>query len=295
MDTGKKMKKTNHKAVITGASRGLGKIIARKFWNNGISLALVARNKDDLKNFADELKLSGEESQIVEYFVCDLADLDTVPSLILDIKDKFGNPDILVNNAGVQGPIGPLQENDWEEWQKCLNVLLLAPVLLCQGFLSAMINKHHGKIINISGGGAANARPNFTSYATAKCGLVRFTETLAEEIKDFEVYANCVAPGSMKGEMTHEIIKAGIEKAGEYEYQTALKLLNDNDSIQNKASDLVLFFASEKSNGITGKLISAVWDPWNELPEHLDALKNSDIYTLRRIVPKDRGMDWGDV
>lgn len=283
------------KVVITGASRGLGKKIAERFWSAGADLALISRNKDALEKMVDELEPNAREDQIIEFFECDLADLKIVPGLIEKIKNKFGNPEILINNAGMQGPIGPFHENNFEDWQKCLNVLLLAPVLLSQGFVSAMINKRYGKIINISGGGATKARPNFACYATSKCGLTRFTETMAEELKEFGIYANCVAPGAMKSEITREIIKAGAEKAGENEYNTALKLLNSSDLIQNKAADLIFFLASDDSNGITGKLISAVWDPWNELPEHLDDLKNSDVYTLRRIVPKDRGMEWGDV
>lgn len=288
------MIKIYRKVVITGASRGLGKKIAEKFWSAGADLALVARDEPALKSLVDELKLNGREEQTVEFFACDLANMGIIPGLIANIKDKFGNPDVLVNNAGIQGPIGPLQENNWEEWQRCLHVTLLVPVLLCRGFVPAMVKGHYGKIINISGGGATRARPNFTSYATAKCGLVRFTETLAEELKGSGVCVNCVAPGAMKSEMTREIIKAGAKKAGELEYRNALKLLDSNDSIQNKAADLILFLASDDSNGITGKIISSVWDPWNELHEHIEELKNSDVYTLRRIVPKDRGMEWGE-
>lgn len=295
MGIGKKMKKDHHKVVITGATRGLGRKIAERLWDEGSNIALVAHNKDALKKLADELMEDARGSQVIEFFVSDLTDLETIPVLIEDIKSSFGDPDILINNAAMQGPIGPLQENDWIEWQKCLNITLLAPALLCRGFVSSMINEHYGKIINISGGGATKARPNFTSYATAKCGLVRFSETLAEEVKDTGVCVNCVAPGAMKSEMTDKIIEAGAGAAGEYEYINALKLLNDNDFTMNRAVDLVLFLASDKSNDINGKLISAVWDPWIELPEHIKDLKQSDVYTLRRIVPEDRGMDWGEV
>ncbi len=285
----------NSKVVITGASRGFGKIIAKKFWSSGASIAIIARNEAALKKLVNELKPDSREGQIIEYFVSDLTNLETIPALVENIKSNFGDPDVLVNNAGIQGPLGPLQENDWVEWQRCLNVALLAPVLLCRGFLPAMINNYHGKIINISGGGATKARPFFTSYATAKCGLVRFSETLAEELKDSGVSVNCLAPGAMKSEMTSEIIKAYPGNVGENEYTSALKVLNDDDTTSKRAADLVLFLASDKIDGITGKLISAVWDPWDKLPEHLEDLKNSDVYTLRRIVPKDRGMDWGDV
>lgn len=285
----------NRKVVITGATRGLGKIISKKLWGSKASLALIARNEDGLKELTDELKPDLREGQIVEYFACDLANLEKVTFLIEDIKSRFGDPDILINNAAVQGPIGPLYENDWGEWQKCLNVSLMAPVSLCRAFIPGMINKNFGKIINISGGGATKARPNFTSYSTAKCGLVRFTETLGEELKDHGIDVNCVAPGAMKSKMISEIIGAGPGKSGENEYETAMKLLNDDDSTLNRAANLVLFLASDKSDGITGKLISAIWDPWIELPEHLEELGKSDVYTLRRILPKDRGMNWGDI
>ncbi len=286
--------KKSRKIVVTGASKGLGKAVAKKFWETGASLALVARNRVELENLAKELDKDRRGRQIVETFACDLSNIAEIPALVEAIKSRFGDPDVLVNNAGSQGPIGPLQENDWVEWQKCLNVCLLAPVLLCRGFLPAMIKRRYGRIINVSGGGAANARPNFSSYATAKCGLVRFTETLAEEVKGFGITANCIAPGAMKGEMAREVVKAGAGKAGNKEYIKALELMKEDGSTLGRASDLVLFLASGCSKGITGKLVSAVWDPWGTLPMHSKELKGSDVYTLRRIVPKDRGMGWGE-
>jgi 3-oxoacyl-[acyl-carrier protein] reductase len=156
-----------------------------------------------------------------------------------------------------------------------------------------MAKTGRGKVINLSGGGAASPRANFTAYATAKAGLVRFSETLSEETRDAGVDVNCIAPGAMDTEMLSEVVKAGAAAAGQKEYDLALKVSKTAGNSLERAAALCVFLASEASDGITGKLISAIWDPWETLAEHLGELQKTDIYTLRRIVPKDRGMNWG--
>ncbi|MDR1561349.1 MAG: SDR family oxidoreductase, partial [Holosporaceae bacterium] len=126
-----------------------------------------------------------------------------------------------------------------------------------------------------------------------KAALVRFTETLARELLNTGITANAVAPGAMISAMTQEVVKAG-NAAGKEELSNAKKLINSNEDITTKAVDLCLWLASEASNGITGRLISAKWDNWEEWPKHLEDLQNSDLYTLRRITGRDRGQTWGD-
>jgi 3-oxoacyl-[acyl-carrier protein] reductase len=200
-----------------------------------------------------------------------------------------------VNNAAIQGPIGPVWENDWEKWQATLQVNLLSPVALCRAVLPSMMKNRYGKIINLSGGGATQARPKFSAYASAKSGLVRFSETLAEEVKTFNIDVNCIAPGVMNTEMLNEIVRAGAEKTGDKEFSDACKHAGTDSSALDRAAELCVFLASSQSDGVTGKLISAVWDPWKELPSYIHDIKNSDIYTLSRFLPKDRGKKWGDL
>ncbi|HWR26702.1 MAG TPA: dehydrogenase, partial [candidate division Zixibacteria bacterium] len=109
------------------------------------------------------------------------------------------------------------------------------------------------------------------------------------------VEVNCIAPGALNTRLLDEVLEAGMEKVGKIFYERSLAQKQEGGTPLVKGAQLCVFLASDRSNGITGKLISAVWDPWNGLPEHLEDLKNSDVYTLRRIVPKDRGMDWGEV
>lgn len=279
-----------HLVVITGASRGLGLLIAKKFWDAGDSIILIARNKEDLENIADLYIESAKSDQKINYYSSDLSNPEGIPDLMNTIRDDAGDPNILINNAAIQGPIGPLQTNDWDQWQACLNVCLLAPVMLCRGFLPAMMNRNYGRIVNISGGGATSPRPNFSSYATAKCGLVRFSETLAKETESFNITVNCVSPGAMNSGLTKQILSAGKEFAGTNEFETAQRIASEGPLTERRAADLVHFLTTDTCSGISGKIISAVWDRWESLPDHVRKLDGSDVYTLRRIMPKDRNL-----
>jgi NAD(P)-dependent dehydrogenase (short-subunit alcohol dehydrogenase family) len=137
--------------------------------------------------------------------------------------------------------------------------------------------------------------PYLSAYAASKAAIVRFAETLSEEVKDFGIEVNTIAPGALNTRLLDEIIAAGPTKVGENFYAQSLKQQSSGGTPLNVGASLCVFLASEKSDGITGKLISAVWDPWNDLPAYLEELKNSDIYTLRRITPADRGKTWGTV
>jgi NAD(P)-dependent dehydrogenase (short-subunit alcohol dehydrogenase family) len=157
-----------------------------------------------------------------------------------------------------------------------------------------MIARGSGSIINLSGGGATGPRAYFSAYAAAKTGLVRFSETLADEVKVHGVKVNCVAPGAMKTAMLEQVLSTGEIASGTREFEIAKKVFLDGGASMDRVAKLALFLASKKSDGLTGKLISAVWDDWENWPQHLQELASSDVYTLRRIVGKDRGFTWGD-
>ena len=113
---------------------------------------------------------------------------------------------------------------------------------------------------------------------------------MAEELISFNIDVNCVAPGALNTRLLEEIIEAGPQKVGEEFYQQSLKQKESGGVPLEIGANLCAFLVSSASNGITGKLISAKWDPWKNLPQYIDALRSSDIYTLRRIVPEDRSM-----
>jgi 3-oxoacyl-[acyl-carrier protein] reductase len=266
------MKLQGDKAIVTGGSRGLGMAVAEAMRREGADLLLVARSEAALRQVADRL-----ESHT---FAADLRDPAAPQAILAEARRLWPRVDILVNNAGIAGPIGPLADNDWTAWRETIQVNLLAPAELCKLSIAWMRETGGGRIVNLSGGGATGPRPEVSAYATAKCALVRFSETVAAEVADLGIRVNCVAPGVMNTVMLQEVLRAGVKGV-------------PTPSDPKVAAELIVYLASAESAGISGKLISAVWDPWRSLHEHVADLQNSDIYTLRRIVPEDRGKGWG--
>jgi NAD(P)-dependent dehydrogenase (short-subunit alcohol dehydrogenase family) len=284
--------KNKKNVLITGASKGLGRYSAIRFWDEGYNLCLVSRNKKELNLIKKELTV--KEEQEAHIFGCDLSNKADLKALVDYVYQYFSHLNVLINNAAIQGPIGPFSSNDLHEWEKTLSINFSAPIFLCHAFIPLMKNLKDASIINLSGGGATSSRPNFSAYAASKTALVRFSETLAEELKEDNIRVNCVSPGAMDTDMLKEIIINGKKRSGEKEYAIASKILKDGGASMSNVTDLFLFLSSDLSRNITGKLISAVWDNWLNWPNHLNELNSLDIYSLRRITGKDRGCSWGD-
>jgi 3-oxoacyl-[acyl-carrier protein] reductase len=278
--------------LITGASGGLGSHLARSFWSAGWNLALVGRNRQSLLDLSNSLPKKANQSAPV--FACDLSLSDDVIKLSQQIKEYLPRLDVLINNAAIHGPIGPLIGSNLTYWDDAIRVNLLAPVALCHGLIGFIASSGGGSIINLSGGGATGPRANFTAYASAKAALVRFSETLAQEVSMQNIRVNCIAPGAMKTSLIKEVIDSGVRVAGIHEFETANKVLEEGGASFDAVADLALFLSSEISRGISGKLISAIWDNWREWPHHLKQLQASDVYTLRRITGRERDIAWGD-
>lgn len=277
--------------LVTGAPGGLGASVAKTLWRRGASLLIVGRNSDKLSRLSATLEDQAASDQKIHAITADLGQGGAAERIILEARSLCPRLYALINNAAELGPIGPLCKNDWRLWERTIQVNLLAPAALCRAAVPWMKEHGGGKIINISGGGAASPRPNFSAYATAKAGLVRFSETLAQELVSNNIQVNCVAPGPMNTAMLRAILAAEPELAGD-EHARALELCASGGAQPQSAAELIAFLLSPESQGITGKLISAVWDPWSKFADHLDDLRNSDVYTMRRIMPSDRGLQF---
>ncbi len=266
-------------AIITGADQGLGKYTARLFIQYGASVVICSRNLKLLEEVAEELN-----SEKLFFFQADISNCIDVDRLFDFALSKLGTLDIVVNNAAIQGPIGRFDETIWDDWRNVLEVNLFGSAY-CMKKAIEIFRKQgcKGKIINLSGGGATSSRPNFSGYAVAKCGLVRLTEILADENREYGIDINSVAPGVMKTGMLQTILDAGRDCAGELEFDKAYRSLNEDDTSMVEPAELVVFLASNKSNGLSGKLISAMWDAWSQ-DDFISKCTDENIFTLRRVV-----------
>ena len=197
---------------------------------------------------------------------------------------------ILVN-SGVYGR-GLAAKIDWDAWVRATEITL-GSVLMCRALLPHFRTHRYGKIIQVSGGGATNPLPRLSAYAASKAAIVRFAESLALETKDDGIDVNAIAPGALKTRMMDELIDAGPAIVGEAFFERMKRIADDGGTPLEIGAAVVVFLGSAASDGITGRLLSAV-DGWEDLAAHRSELAGSDVYTLRRITPRDRGFTWGD-
>lgn len=281
-------------AIITGANQGFGFEIAKHYVISGANVVLCARNETLLTEAKNKLYKFALPQQSILTLSADVSKNDEVISVVKVAIDQFGRIDILVNNAGVYGPKGAIDDIDWNEWVRAIEINLYGSVLMACAVLPGFKAQSKGKIIQLSGGGATNPLPYISAYAVSKAAIVRFIETLAEEVREYQIDVNAIAPGALNTRMLDEVLEAGPRKVGQTFYKKSLEQKEQGGAPLSRGAELAVFLGSSLSDGITGKLISAMWDDWEDFPHHLKELETGDVYTLRRIVAKDRGFNWGD-
>jgi NAD(P)-dependent dehydrogenase (short-subunit alcohol dehydrogenase family) len=280
---------TGKNAIVTGGSQGLGRAIVEHYLAAGARVIFCARSEKDVRDAEADLRELGE----VEGVVCDVSKQCDAQDLVEHALTQLGGVDILVNNAGIQGPIGPIESVSWEDWARTMEINVYGVAHLCRALIPHLRQAGKGgSIINISGGGATNPMPRFSAYAASKAALVRLTETLALELKDAGITVNAIAPGAMHTRMMKEVIAAGPDATGADYHARNLKWAAGAATPPELGARLCVYLAGPDARGITGKLLSAQWDPWEILHEHLEDIADTDVYALRRITPKDRGFTW---
>jgi len=249
---------SNTSVIISGASQGFGFAAAKQFLQEGASVTICARTADDLYRAEQALKQFTNDPHKIIAKIIDVSKIDQVESLISAALSTFGKIDVLVANAGIYGTKGPIEEIDWQAWSDAIDINLKGTVLQCRAVLPHFKAKKAGKIIILSGGGATKPMPFLSAYAASKAAVVRFAETLAEEVKSFHIDVNTIAPGALNTRLLDEILSAGPEKVGTAFYEQSLKQSKQGGTSLEIAAKLCTFLASFHSQGITGKLISAV-------------------------------------
>lgn len=280
-----------HVTYLSGATGFLGSTLSFHLASKGCDLIVSARDGERLEGLTKALAKKYPNSRISS-FICDLSkpqDWEQATSFLKDIYVEN-----YINCAGIQGKLAPIKEIEHDEILNVFNVNLFSSIFFTNFFANQLKPNEKLSIIHFSGGGATGKRAFFMPYSLSKTSLLRFVENFAEENLKEYLTINAVAPGVMPSRMQQEIIDSEIMHKTK-DFSVAKTSLSSKNFDLTKLLNLCDFLISNKSAGITGKLISADWDNWPEWPNHINELKSSDLYTLRRITSRDRGQEWGDL
>ena len=271
--------------VVTGSSSGIGRALALRLVGRGHSVWGLARS--DQSDLGAGSKGSFRSSR------CDVAQWEAVERVAREVEGAWAHADGLITCAGLQGEIGRTVTADPARWSATVRANLDGSFHAIRAFHALLSRSpRRAKIVCFSGGGATKARARFSAYGVAKTAIVRLVETIAEEEKAAALDINAVAPGAINTRLTEEVLSLGPAVVGAAEHATALQQKAAGGASLEKALDLVEWLLSASSDGISGRLISAPWDPWAGLARNASALSATDVYMLRRIVPEDRGLHW---
>jgi NAD(P)-dependent dehydrogenase (short-subunit alcohol dehydrogenase family) len=271
--------------ILTGSSTGIGRALAERLLGRGQQVWGLARS--------DQTEFVTRHSGAFRATRCDVAEWPQVAAAAHEILGAWPAIDGLVTCAGLQGVLGRAVTADPVRWSATVRANLDGTFFTIRALHEGL--RHAGrraKIVCFSGGGATKSRPNFSAYGVAKTGVVRLVETVAEEERGSPLDINAVAPGPINTRLTDEVIALGPAVVGAAEYQGALEQKAKGGASLDTALNLVEWLLSPASDGISGRLLSAPWDPWSTLATHTPELAATDIYTLRRITPEERGKKW---
>ena len=232
-------------AIVTGASRGIGKAIALALGKSGAKVACIARSEEKLKETVDEIITAGGAA---EAFALNVTDSETVQQTVEKIAEAWGKLDIVVNNAGITRDTLLPRMSD-EEWDDVIATNLRSIFLFSRAGIQAMMRKRYGRIINISSVSGIMGNPGQANYSASKAGIIGFTQTVAREIAGRKVTVNAICPGFIATEMTDAM---GPAVQDEVKKRVPAKRLGQAEEI----ADAVLYLASESGSYITGQVLT---------------------------------------
>lgn len=273
--------------VLTGSSTGIGRALAVRLLARGHRVWGLSRS--------DQSDFAAQHPDSFHFSRCDVANWSDVERSAADVAHAWPHVDGLIACAGLQGEISRALAADPLNWSATVRANLDGAFFAIRAFATLLAQTpapRRAKIVCFSGGGATKPRANFSAYGVAKTAVVRLVETIAEEERGRPLDINALAPGAINTRLTDEVLARGPAVVGEAEYAAAQKQKASGGASLDRALDCVEWLLSPASDGITGRLLAAPWDPWPTLAEHATDLAASDIYTLRRIVPEERGKKW---
>jgi NAD(P)-dependent dehydrogenase (short-subunit alcohol dehydrogenase family) len=266
-------------ALVTGAGRGIGRVIAASLASAGASVALLARTSDEVEDSARVLDRAGAD---VMPLTADVTDIQAVEYAVERIERRFGPIDLLVNNAGTSGPMGPLWEVEAGAWLRTMDINLRGTFVCTRFVLPGMILRGQGRIINMASHAGIHRWPLVSAYAVSKSAVIKFTENLAVETRPHGVVAFAVHPGVVTAGMTEAVLKADAP-AGSSAARVATwfrqQLADGRGLPPERAGDLVLTLASGRADALSGRYLTA-YDDIEDLIRRAREIQRNDLRTL---------------
>ncbi len=236
---------TGQTAIVTGASRGIGRAIALRLGAAGAKVACVARSAERLKETADAVAAAGGAAEV---HACDVTDSAAVSKLVEDLAEKWGQLDIVVNNAGITKDTLIPRMSD-EDWDAVIATNLRSVFLFTRAASLVMMRKRSGRIINISSVSGIMGNAGQANYSASKAGVIGLTRTVAQELAGRKVTVNAICPGFIASEMTDALGPAILD---EVKKRIPAKRLGEADEV----ADAVLYLASDSAAYITGEVLT---------------------------------------
>jgi NAD(P)-dependent dehydrogenase (short-subunit alcohol dehydrogenase family) len=268
-------------ALVTGGSRGLGRAFALALANSGAIVAVTARSEDQLEETVALIEESGGRALA---FPADVTDRRAIDALVSEIEQRLGPVDLLMNNAGRWKLIGELWELDPEAWWREVEVNLRGPFLCARAVLPKMIERRYGRIINLASGAGLSTGTYGSAYQISKTALIRFSENLAAETKDYGIRVFAITPGTVRTSMTRYWVEEGVAALPEpmrQRFEWIQTFFEDGHGTPIEQSvQLVLWLASGRADVLTGRFIS-VDDNLTEMIARADEIQRDHLYTLR--------------
>ena len=262
-------------AMITGGGRGLGRAFALGLAATGMSVAVVSRTDEQLAETVRHVEAAGGRAAA---FRTDVSSPREVAETVRAVEQTFGKIDLLINNAGVGGPVGPAWQVDAEDWWSCLEINVRGTFLCCHAVLPGMMARGRGRIINVASYAGTLAVPYMSAYNASKTAVIRFTETLAAEVRKHGIPVFSIEPGTIRTAMTNQLITS---EEGRRWLPWCEKLFSDqrDDSVE-PATALVVFLSSGAGDELSGRVLSIREQP-ADLARRIDHIKRENLYTLQ--------------